>query len=87
MPPAESMASGCVLLSTDIPGVADYAWAGQTAALVPAEDSAALARELLELISDGPRRLTLAAAGRDLIHGRFTLDAATDRLESALTAG
>ncbi|MDQ1487325.1 MAG: hypothetical protein QOJ62_3018 [Actinomycetota bacterium] len=85
LPPAEAMACGTALVSTDIPGVADYAWQDRTAVLVPPESADALAEAVIALIKDDARRLRLAEAGHDLIHSTFTWEQASDRLQAALT--
>src|SRR3546814_17749375 len=52
LPPAEAMACGCAVVSTDIPGVFDYALEGTTALLAPPGDSATLADRLTELLDE-----------------------------------
>jgi glycosyltransferase involved in cell wall biosynthesis len=85
LPPAEAMACATALVTTDIPGVADYAWQDKTAVLVVPESAAALAVAVIALIRDDARRIRLAEAGHDLIHGTFTWEQATDRMLAALT--
>lgn len=80
LPPAEAMACGCALVSTDIPGVADYARNGQTALLAPVRRPEQLAERLLELLEAPDRRVSLAEAGAECIR-RFTWARASDRLE------
>jgi glycosyltransferase involved in cell wall biosynthesis len=65
--------------------VADYAWQDKTAVLVVPESAAALAAAVSALIKDDARRIRLAEAGHDLIHGTFTWEQATDRMLAALT--
>jgi glycosyltransferase involved in cell wall biosynthesis len=85
LPPAEAMSCGAALLSTDIPGVSDYAHDRATAILVPPRSSEALADAVLMLIRDDELRVSLALAGRELITSTFTWERATDRLEAALS--
>jgi len=87
LPPSEAMACGAALLSTDIPGVGDYAADGESAVLVPVGDPQAMAQALLSLLADEPRRVRIARHGHELITGSFSWATSTDRLESAFSAG
>ncbi len=87
LPPAEAMACGTVLVSTDIPGVADYAHDGVTALLAPVGDVDALAARVVSVAADPALRASLGAAGADLIRREFTLDRATDRFEQIVLRG
>jgi glycosyltransferase involved in cell wall biosynthesis len=84
LPPAEAMASGCCLVSTDIPGVQDYAHDGTTALLVAPGDAQALARGVLRAVQDDALRLTVAEAGRRLIDEQFSWERASERFEALL---
>jgi L-malate glycosyltransferase len=85
LPPAEAMACGCALVSTDIPGVADYAVLDRTARLAPARHPAALGDTLASLLSDDAQRLRLAQNG--LLHiQQFTWARATASLEQYLAS-
>jgi glycosyltransferase involved in cell wall biosynthesis len=72
LPPAEAMACGAALVSTDIGGVADYAKHDLTALLSPPEDGAALAAAVLSLLANNDRRLEVAARGHSLIRDKFS---------------
>jgi len=85
LPPAEALACGCALVSTDIGGVRDYAHPGRTALLVPVGDVPAMADAVLRLVRDDALRLQLATAGAQLIAERFGWDTAVDRLLTALS--
>jgi len=85
LPPAEAMACGCALVSTEIPGVGDYARHGQTARLVAVGDAAAMSVEILRLLSDCHARVTLARAGRAEI-AAYTWTRTTELLEAWLAA-
>jgi glycosyltransferase involved in cell wall biosynthesis len=87
LPPAEAMACGAALLSTDIPGVRDYARPGDTAVLVPVGDPPAMAAALLELIRDVDARSALACRGAAVIAGEFTWSHSCDLLEQTLFPG
>lgn len=83
LPPAEAMACGCALVSTDIGGVRDYAEHGATALLSPVGDPATLAENLHQLLADPARREAMALAGGRRIQG-FTWQRSTDLLEEFL---
>lgn len=83
LPPAESMACGCTLVSTDIGGVRDYAEHEKTALLSPPRNPEALAKNLLRVLEDDNLRIQLAKAGHKRIQ-EFTWDRSTDLLEQFL---
>ena len=83
LPPAEAMACGCAVVSTDIDGVLDYARAGQTALLSPPGDPAALAANVVRLCRDENERARLAAAGNEVI-GHCTVERSLDAFELCL---
>ena len=85
LPPAEAMACGAAVVSTDIDGVADYAIDGTTALLSPPRDPDGLATNLLRLLNDDRERVTLASAGHAHIQ-QFTWANSTAALEAALAA-
>ena len=80
LPPAEAMACGCALVSTDIGGVHGYAEHEVTALLSPPRDPEALARNIIRLLDDDDLRRRLAAAGHERIQS-FTWERSTDQLE------
>jgi glycosyltransferase involved in cell wall biosynthesis len=81
LPPAEAMACGCALVSTDIGGVREYAEPEVTALLSPPRDPEALARNILRLLDDDAFRQRLAVAGHECIQS-FTWERSTDQLEA-----
>jgi len=83
LPPAEAMACGCAVVSTDIGGVRDYAEHEKTALLSPPGDPEALTKNLLRLLEDDNLRIQLAKAGHKRIQ-EFTWDRSTDLLEQFL---
>lgn len=80
LPPAESMACGCALVTTDIGGVHDYAIHEKTALLSPPKNPKALADNILRLLNDDELRITLAKSGYDHIRN-FTWDNSVNKLE------
>lgn len=83
LPPAEAMACGCAVVSTDIGGVRDYAIPGETALLAPPGDRGALASRVIDLCRDDALRVRLAEAGNRLIR-TFTWDRAVERFEEVV---
>jgi glycosyltransferase involved in cell wall biosynthesis len=78
MPPAEAMACGCTLVSSDIGGVRDYAGDGDTALLFPPADVEGGAERLVRLLRDDELRSRLARRGRERIAG-FTWERSGER--------
>jgi glycosyltransferase involved in cell wall biosynthesis len=85
LPPAEAMACGCALVSTDIPGVREYADDGVSALLSPPGEPEALARNILRLLQDDGLRIRLALEGRKRIR-TFTWERSADLLEEFIHA-
>lgn len=83
LPPAEAMACGCALVSTDIGGVRDYAEHGVTALLSPVGDHARMTDNLLRLLADPAERADIALAGNRRMQD-FTWERSTDLLEEFL---
>jgi glycosyltransferase involved in cell wall biosynthesis len=80
LPPAEAMACGCAIASTDCGGIREYAEDGVNCLLSAPGDSEALAGNIIRLLEDDSLRQSLALAG----HGRiqdFTWDRSADLLE------
>ncbi|HEX2168221.1 MAG TPA: glycosyltransferase family 4 protein, partial [Longimicrobiales bacterium] len=84
LPPAEAMACGCALVSSDIGGVADYAFPGETAVLYPPGDVDAGAQSLASLLQDDDRRIAMAKRGRERI-AQFSWERSVTMLESLLS--
>lgn len=79
LPPAEAMACGCAVASTDCGGVRDFLEHEVTALLSPPRNPEALAQNVLRLLQDDELRQRLARAGQGRIQG-FTWERSTDRL-------
>jgi len=79
-PPAEAMACGCAVASTDCGGNREFADDEVTALLSPPRDPEALARNIIRLLDDDDLRRRLAVAGHKRIQS-FTWDRSTDQLE------
>jgi glycosyltransferase involved in cell wall biosynthesis len=65
LPPAEAMACGCAVATTDCGGNRDYAWNEETALVSDPDDFASLVSNTLRLLSDEELRVKIALAGRE----------------------
>jgi glycosyltransferase involved in cell wall biosynthesis len=74
----ECMANGTPLVATRVGGVPDVVEPNRTGILVPRRDPGAMARGLIGLLIDPPRRAAMAAAARAAL-GRYTIDAVAGR--------
>ena len=83
LPPAEAMACGCAVVSTDCGGVREFAEHEVTALLSPPRDPEALAHNILRLLKDDGLRQRLARSGHERIQG-FSWERSTDRLEDLI---
>jgi len=79
-PPAEAMACGCAVVTTDSGGICEYAEHERTTLLSPVKDPEALAKNLLRLLKDDNLRIQLAKAGHERIK-EFSWKWSTDLLE------
>ncbi|ATE60938.1 TIGR03088 family PEP-CTERM/XrtA system glycosyltransferase [Thauera sinica] len=70
----EAMASGLPVVATDVGGNGELVAAGETGALVPASDPAAMARALSDYAADAALRQSHGAAGRRRVEQGFSLD-------------
>ena len=86
LPPAEAMACGCAVVSSNIGGVADYAIDGDTALLYPPGDAAAGAERLVALLRDDAARIAMAERGGAAI-ARFSWARSAAELEVLLAQG
>jgi glycosyltransferase involved in cell wall biosynthesis len=84
LPPAEAMACGCAVVSTDCGGIREYAEHEITALLSAPGDVEALASNLARLLEDEDLRLSLAQAGHRRIQ-EFTWQKAVDQFEEIIS--
>jgi len=82
-PPAEAMACGCAVVSTDCGGIREYAENEVNALLSPPANPGALAHNLLRVLRDQNLCMKLARKGNEIIK-TFTWDKAVDRMEAFL---
>jgi glycosyltransferase involved in cell wall biosynthesis len=72
----EAMASGIPVISTDCGGPATIVIDGKTGRLIPVGDVEAMAMQLRRLLGDASLRRRMCEAGRRLVEGNFSLEAA-----------
>lgn len=70
----DAMACARPIVATNTGGIPEVVEDGVTGMLVPPRDSAALARVIVQLLSDSDRRRQLAMAGFDRVRERFTVE-------------
>lgn len=74
----EAMASGCPLVGTRVDGIPEVVEDGRTGALVPAGDPAALARAVVELLTDRVKAARFARSGRQRVEQAFGMQRMAD---------
>lgn len=84
LPPAEAMACGCAVVSTDCGGIREYAEHEVTALLSAPGDVEALASDLARLLEHEDLRLRLAQTGHRRIQ-EFTWQKAVDQFEEIIS--
>ena len=75
----EAMASGLPVAATDVGGNAELVAAGETGALVPAQDPHAMAQALLRYTADAALRQSHGTAGRQRVERSFSIDNMVER--------
>lgn len=70
----DAMACARPIVATNTGGIPEVVEDGVTGMLVPPRDSAALARVIVQLLSDSDHRRQLAMAGFDRVRERFTVE-------------
>lgn len=78
----EYMASGCVAIASDAPGVADVIESGRTGWIFPVGDDATLAQILRRVLQGGPEVEAVAARGQQEVPARFAAELMLNRYES-----
>ncbi len=74
----EAMASGAVVVATDVGGISEQVTNMQTGMLVPAGASQQMAAAVEALFADEPRRRALADAALTAVRSRFSIDRQVD---------
>lgn len=75
----EAAAAGCAIVTTDAIGCREAIVPGETGDLVPVQNSEKLARVLISLIRDKPRRERYGYAGRRLAYEKYGLDSVVEK--------
>ena len=75
----EAAACGVPVVATDVGGTREI-FGDESAVLVPADDAAAMAEAVCELLADAARRKRLAVAARRVAEAKFDIRAAGERL-------
>jgi glycosyltransferase involved in cell wall biosynthesis len=75
----EAMALRRPVVATDVGGVPEMVEHGRTGLLVPPRDSLVLSDAIVRLLIDHPLADTIARAGHDLAHARFSLTAMVEQ--------
>jgi len=78
----EAAWAGRPIVAADSPGLSGAVLPGETAMLVPAEDAAALANAVAELLAEPSRARALGREARALAMERYTLDRCTDEYDA-----
>jgi glycosyltransferase involved in cell wall biosynthesis len=70
----EAAASGCAVVTTDVPGCRDAIAAGETGLLVPPRDATALAGAIQRLVENPELCRRFGRAGRALAEEHFSIE-------------
>ena len=68
----EAMASAKAVVATEVGGVPDIVFNGQTGILVPSGDEEKLSKAIVDLLGDAEKRRNLGERGREFVKGKFT---------------
>jgi len=82
----EAMCAGTAIVATAVSGTPELVRDGIEARLVPAKDTNALARALIEVLSDSSLRQRLTAAARERVVEKFGLNRMIDEYEATLAS-
>jgi len=77
----EAMAMGRPVVSTDVGGVSEAIGEEETGLLAPAGDDGALARHVVALLEDAPRRKAMAVRASSRARSEFTVERMVDLVE------
>jgi len=83
LPPAEAMACGCALVTTDSLGVREYALHEKTALISEPKNPEKLSHNIIRMLRDNDLRISLAESGHKFIKN-FTWEKAVNEFEKVL---
>lgn len=86
----EAMASGLAVVTTDVGSVREMVEDGESALVVPPDDTAALGSAIAALCADADRRARMGRRGREIVEERFRIERMCEereRLFERLIAG
>jgi glycosyltransferase involved in cell wall biosynthesis len=75
-----AMASGLPLITTGVGGIADYAFDGKTAYIVPVDDPAAIAKKVEQVLKEKDEAKTICSNARRLIEEEYNWDSVTKKM-------
>ncbi len=78
----EALASGVVVVASDVGGLPEVVVDGQTGWLTPVGDAASMAAQTLRVLQDPGERARMGAAARADVERRFTMEPVVDRYEA-----
>jgi len=79
----EAMAAGLPVVATDVGGNAEAVQDGISGFIVPPEDATALAKAMIDLLSNPAQARTMGLKGRERVAEQFTTDAMMRKIASA----
>jgi glycosyltransferase involved in cell wall biosynthesis len=79
----EGMALARPIVASAVSGIPEMLADGESGLLVPPDDSVAMARGLVALLTDAPRRRAVGEAARHRLHTHFSLDGFADTMFQA----
>ncbi|QDU63571.1 Alpha-D-kanosaminyltransferase [Planctomycetes bacterium Pan216] len=78
----EAMACRRPIITTSVEGIRRLVEAGRTGWVVPTESSEALARAIEDWLTDPERAIRFGEAGRDVVEGRYRIEAMIERYDA-----
>jgi glycosyltransferase involved in cell wall biosynthesis len=79
----EAMATGAVVVASDVGGCRELVVPGETGLIVPPGDPAAVAAAVLRVLRDPPRAAQMAAAARRRVEREFDVHRMAERTAAA----
>jgi len=80
----EAMACGCAVVVSDVSGTSELVTDQSLGRLVPPQDPAALAKSILEVLSNPELRVSMGQRAREKVLSEFTIETCMSRTEEVL---